>query len=220
MSTTISGQYVFEDTPTVNGNNVLVTGGNTGTITTGTFAARPAASVSGNLYIDTTNNYIWEDNGTSWVQLSTGKVLQTVTGTIAATTGTTQITTAVTAAPTITDGFQIWTQSFTPISASSKLIIEFNLTISHSTASRVVVLSVFSGSTNIGSVAATNTATANNPSSFGFYNTFSPASTATITISARIGGVGAGTLSIEQYNGTTNTLGGKAVTSYTITEVL
>lgn len=32
----------------------------------GTFAARPAAAVRGTYYWDTTNNYLWRDNGTTW----------------------------------------------------------------------------------------------------------------------------------------------------------
>lgn len=219
MPTIASGLYTFEDTPTVNGLSVMLTGGGTGTITTGTLAARPAAGTAGNLYIDTTSNYIWHDTGTTWDAVGTGRVLQTVTGTIARTTGTTVITTSVTAAPTITDGFNIWTQSFTPISASSKIIISFTLTISSGNANRPVILSVFAGNTNIGS-AAVHCPSANLAAGTGIEVVHSPGSTAAITFTARIGTVGAATLSVEQYNGTTNNLGNAAQTEYVIQEVL
>ena len=160
MPTIASGSYSFEDTPTVNGLNVLLSGGGTGTITTGTFASRPAAGTAGNLYVDTTNNYIWVDSGAAWVQLSTGRVLQVVTGSIAASSGTTTVPLDNTA-PTNTEGNLIWTQSFTPISASSRIIISYTITSASSIASATNIMSVFAGTTNIGAVMSRTSATAN-----------------------------------------------------------
>lgn len=149
----------------------------------------------------------------------TGMVLQVVTGSIAASTGTTTVATALNTVPTIAGGFQIWTTSFTPISASSRLIINFNTTSSHSSNARTVITSCFAGSTNIGSYAQ-YFPTANQSFGISYQCVYSPGSTATITISARAGATAAGTLAVSQYNGTTNTLGGAAVSEYTIMEVL
>ena len=149
----------------------------------------------------------------------TGMVLQVVTGSIAASTGTTTVATALNTVPTIAGGFQIWTTSFTPISASSRLIINFNTTSSHNSNARTVITSCFAGSTNIGSYAQ-YFPTANQSFGISYQCVYSPGSTATITISARAGATAAGTLAVSQYNGTTNTLGGAAVSEYTIMEVL
>jgi len=219
MSTTVSGSYAFEDIPTVNGQSVLLSGGGTGTITTGTFASRPAASTAGNLYIDTTNNFVWSDTGAAWVQLSTGTVLQTVSAPILRTTGTTLITTAATAAPTNTDGFQIWSQSFTPLRATSRILIHFNVMVSTNTATGIVTGSVFAGSTNIGTV-ATSLAVINTPYMLPFTLVYSPGSTSAITFTCRVGARATATISVQQYNGTTNTLGNAGQTAYVIQEIV
>jgi len=213
----VLGTESFLTTPDVNGQLVMLNGGSTGTITTGTLAARPAASTAGNLYIDTTNNNIWRDTGAAWVSLN--RVLQVVSGAIPATTGTAQITTALTAVPVLADGTTAWTTSFTPISTSSKLIISFDLTVAHGSAARTVITSVFAGSTNIGS-AAIYLATANTPGSIGVYIVYSPGSTSAITFTAKAGATGNGTFAISQVNSTTGTLGGAAATEYTIMEIL
>lgn len=214
----VLGTQTFLSTPDVNGTPVLLNGGGTPQITTGTTAARPAFGNAGDLYVDTTTNNIYRDTGTSWDNLSSGKLLQMVSGAIAATSGTTQIVTAVTATPTITDGFQIWSTTFTPISATSRICVEFYITSSHGNAARPVIVSCFAGSTNIGSV-ATYMATANVAYPIGMSVVYSPGSTSTITISARAGAVGTGTLTVGRYNGTTNTLGGAASTEFTIMEI-
>jgi len=222
MPTQVLGSDSFLVTPDVNGVLVMLNGGGNAVITSGTTGARPAFGNTGNLYVDTTVNGIYRDTGAAWVLLipaTSGHVLQVVTGNIPATTGTTQITTAVTATPTITDGFQIWATSFTPVSASSKILISFTTSASHGNATRTVITSCFAGNTNMGSV-ANNYPTANLPVPISFECVYSPGSTATITISCRTGATGAGTLSISQYNGTTNTLGGAAVTEYSIMEII
>ena len=68
----VLGSESFLNIPDVNGQLLLVNGGSTGTITTGTFASRPSASTSGNLFVDNTNFVWYYDNGTVWNQLSTG----------------------------------------------------------------------------------------------------------------------------------------------------
>lgn len=216
----IIGDSVIDGTSsTVNGLQVLLNGGSTGTVTTGTFASRPAAGTAGNLYVDTINNVIWRDTGSVWIELSTGSVLQTVQASITNTTGTTTVATAVTAAPTTADGFLIWTQSFTPISASSKIIINFALMVSTGTANRTALCSVFAGSTNVGTTGVT-CATTNVPYSLAMSLVHVPGSTSAITYTCRIGPTTGATIGVQQYNTTTGTLGNAARTEYIIQEIL
>jgi hypothetical protein len=156
-------------------------------------------------------------NGAVWQPL--GRVLQMVSGTIPAITGSTVITTAITAAPTTSDGILIWTQAFTPISASSRIVVSYGLNVAHGTAARTVITSVFAGATNIGS-ASTYLATINTPGSIAYQVVYSPGSIAAITFTARCGATAAGTIAVSQINSTTGTLGGAAATEYMITEIL
>lgn len=216
MPTIASGSYTFEEIPTVNGLNVLLSGGGTGTVSTGTFASRPAPSTAGNLYVDTTNSFIWVDTGSSWTQLSTGRVLQVVSGSIAASSGTTTVP-YDNSAPTSTEGNLIWSQAFTPISSTSRLIITFTITSASSIANGINIMSVFAGTTNIGAVMG-RTQAANTPINMSLHIVYSPGSTSAITFTARHGGSAAATHFCNQTS--TATLGGAASTEYTITEVL
>jgi hypothetical protein len=63
------GKISFLDIPDVNGVNLLPATG-ISTITADAFSARPAAAVSGRLFLDTTNNVIYRDNGSGWDLLS------------------------------------------------------------------------------------------------------------------------------------------------------
>lgn len=197
--------------------NPVIPGTGSLTIPNGTTVQRPASPTSGMERWNTTLGYAELYNGSVWQPL--GRILQLVTAAIPATTGTTTIATALTAAPTTSDGFQIWTTSFTPISSSSKLLIQFNAIISSNTLTRIVVASCFAGTTNIGSSAASTSAT-NVPYPMPYQTIYSPGSTSTITISCRIGPTSAATIAVNQWNGTTDTLGGAAVTNYTIMEIL
>jgi len=215
----VLGTESFLSTPDVNGTLVMLNGGGNPLMSSGITAARPAFGNTGNIFVDTTTNDIYRDTGTAWVLLSQSHLLQMVSGNIAATTGTTTVATALNTVPTIAGGFQIWTTSFTPTVTTSRLVIQFTVTASHGTAARPVITSCFAGSTNIGSVASYMT-TANLAYPIVYQCVYSPGSITPITISARAGSTGSGTLSIGQYNGTTNTLGGAAVTEYTIMEIL
>jgi len=151
------------------------------------------------------------------------KVLQVVTGTIGPSSGTTQVPLDNTV-PTDTEGFQIWSRSFTPLSASSTIIISFTLTVSHATAGRTFTTSVFAGSTNIGAACVSTAITTSFGGAVQAANTMSlqvayaPGSTATITFSARTGTNGSGTAYVNQTSGAT--MGGSLVTEYTIMEVI
>jgi hypothetical protein len=291
MTTNALGKISFLDTPDVNGVDVLLNAGGIPTISSGTTAARPPAAIVGRLYLDTTTNRFYRDNGTSWDDLtqvllldgttdqinvvdgtnvtpsvvsiadnpiipgterirlpvgttaqrpnspaagdtrfnttiskaevfngtywqSCGCVLQIVTGSIP-TTSTTTIVPLDNTIPTNTEGSQIWSTSFTPVSATSTIQVSYSTTVSNNTASRSVITSVFAGTTNLGAVAL-YLPTSNQPYLLTNMVTYTPGSTATITLSARTGPSAAVTCYINQTP--TATLGGALVSKYVIME--
>jgi hypothetical protein len=184
------------------------------TLPTGVTGAR-GSNVAGKLRLNSTLAYPEIGTGTEWLPL--GRVLQVVSGNIAAQTATNSQTPLDATTPLSTEGTQIWTQSFTPISASSKIIITFSLTHVHGTATRTQICAVFAGTTNIGSQAVTCAVAASQyPGSMQVV--YTPGSTAAITFSCRVGSSGTGTWYVN--SGATNTLGGSMVSQYTIKEVL
>lgn len=173
----------------------------------------------GDTRVNSTTNVMETYNGSNWV--APGTVLQVVTGTIPATSGNTQVPLDNTI-PTSAEGFQIWSQSFTPLSSTSRIIIQFMLTVAHGTVARTFTTSVFAGTTNIGSnsvsIASTSTlSTAVAAASQSISIVYTPGSTATITFSARTGTNGGGTAYVNQT--ATATLGGAYVSDFIIAEV-
>lgn len=101
-----------------------------------------------------------------------------------------------------------------PISATSTVVIEFSCTIAQSNNTTTPILSLFSGTTNIGSVAHSgNSARFQN---IGVLEQFQPGATTPVTISARIG---AQTGSVYVNTGPAQTLGGALSSIYRIYEV-
>jgi hypothetical protein len=160
-----------------------------------------------------TTTGVYEDYDTTWSRL--GMVKQVVTGTISATTGTTQ-TPFDNTSPLSIEGNQIWTQSFTPLSSTSLIVIMFSVWVAHGTATRTVICATYRGTTTLTATAATTAAIA---SAANMTTTFvdSPGSTATITYSARVGSSGSGTVYVNQAS--TATLGGTGATRYIIMEI-
>lgn len=289
----VLGKISFLETPDVNGLNVLLNGGGVTSFTADITANFPTAGTVGRIFLDTTVNRFYRDNGTSWDDLtplllldgtpnqidvvdgtnvtpsivsiannvvlpgtagfrppvgttaqrigsptagetrfnstlnkletfngtywsSTNVILQIVTGDIVGASGTTTVPLDNTA-PTITEGWQIWTQSFTPISATSKILIQFDITSSHSANTGTNILSLFAGNTNIGAVAGRTDSAANTATELSISKVYSPGSTAAITFSARLGNPTNGTSYCNRVGA--NTLGGALVSSYIITEV-
>lgn len=191
-------------------------------ISTGTTAQRPVTGAVGEIRYNSSTGRYEAYNGTTWISLQS-VVLQVVTGTISTTTGTTTVPYDATV-PQSTEGFQIWTQSFTPISAASKILINFSITCDNGTAGRTLIMSAFRGTTNIGSAIRAADAGGGiggatvGPGDLGISVVDSPATTSAITYSARIGGDAAGTTYINR--SAAQTLGNACVSSYTIMEVL
>ncbi len=181
----------------------------------GTTAERSGSPVEGDARFNSTLDRPEVYNGANWVPF--GRILQMQTGTITPTSGTTQIPFDSTV-PQNNEGFQIWTTMFTPQSAASRIIVEYTLTVSHGTATRIIITSLFTGGTSAVATASTTTAGANTPQDMTLYHTFLPGSTATITFSARLGSSAAGTCFVG--SGGANTLGGTMGSMYRITEIL
>ena len=184
---------------------------------TGATADRPTGG-NGDIRFNTTLGYPEYYAGGSW--LSPGKVLQMVTGNIAAV-NTTAVIPLDNTVPTSTEGVQIFTTSFTPLSATSRIVVTFSISTNTNTANTSVAASVFAGTVNQGAVVtrcATSTATAGVLYNLSTTVTWSPGSTAAITISGRVGPLATSTCYINSHP--TAFFGGVQVTQYTITEIL
>jgi hypothetical protein len=193
--------------------NAVVPGTQSMTLPGGVTSQRPVIPLPGMIRYNATLGYNEKYTGAYWGPF--GLLLQLVTGNISSSTGTTQIPFDNTT-PLITEGHQIWTTSFTPISATSQIIINYTMLVATSTAGRFATTSVFFG-TPIVSATSTLLATTNSPYNLCHQAVFVPGSTATITLQARCGLNNTGTLSINQSNATN--LNGSAVTRYTIMEI-
>lgn len=180
----------------------------------GTTAQRPGAPGAGDQRFNTTLGWTEEYNGAFWSPM--GRILQVVTGSIAAGT-TTSIIPYDNTAPSTGDGALAWSQSFTQLSTTSRVIIQWTATIASSTttSNNSIITATFAGTTNIGS---TITRVNTNNRGYAIANTISyvPGSTAAVTYSMRFGGQ-SGTSYINTT--TSGTLGGTLVSQYIITEV-
>lgn len=196
----------FADNPVLPGTEgVVLPGGST--------AQRPASPIPGEIRYNSTLGYNEKYTGSHWGPL--GLVLQQVTGTIPASTGSTQLPWDNTV-PLITEGVQIWSTSFTPISATSRIIVQFAITVASSVAARASTTAVFYGNTIFGA-SGNYCQTVNVPYNTSLSMVRASGSTATVTIQARTGLNGTGTSFVNQTSA--GTLGGAAVSQYTITEI-
>lgn len=196
-------------------NNVQLPGLEGITFPSGATSQRPVTALAGETRFNSDLAYVETYASGFWQPL--GQVLQTVTGTIAASSGTVTVPLDNTI-PQNNEGNLIWSQTFTPLSTASKIIIAYSITVASSTASRTIILSTFAGSTNIGSIIQTASATANAGTNMVFYNSYAPASTAAILFTARLGTSASATTYCNQTSAAA--LGGALATKYTIMEVL
>ena len=183
----------------------------------GATADRPAGNAA-DLRYNTTVGYIETFVGTEWTPV--GRVLQMVTGSIAAV-NTTAVIPLDNTIPTSTEGVQIFTTSFTPISSVSRIVVSYTISVATNTNNVSVATSIFGGTTNMGATVtrcATSTTTSGVLYSLSNQVAWSPASTAAITISARVGPLAASTCYVNSLP--TALFGGALVTDYTITEIL
>lgn len=181
----------------------------------GTTAQRPASPVAGDIRFNSTLGYAEKYTGAYWGAL--GLTLQVVTGTISATSTTSQIPNDNTA-PQSTEGTTMWSTSFTPVSATSRVIIIYTATVATSSTStnNAIITACFSGTTNLGST-VNRANTANYGYAMANNIVYQPGSTATVTLQVRFGPTTTGT----GFCNTTSlaSLGGTLVSQYIIMEI-
>lgn len=186
-------------------------------IPAGATADRPASPSPGDIRYNTSTGFKETYNGSYWAPA--GTILQVLTGQIPATTTTSQIQFDNTT-PLITEGSQIWSQTFTPISPSSRILVEYCLTVACSTVARTITTSLFSDTTIVAAssqIIPTGATTQNLPHSLALRYVQQGTSITPITFSARCGASGTGTTSVNSTS--SGTLGGTLVSYYTITEI-
>jgi hypothetical protein len=197
--------------------NPVIPGTEAMRLPTGTTAQRPGAPLAGVTRFNSTTSTQETYTGTYWSPA--GRVLQVVTGPINATTTTAQVPFGNTV-PTNTEGVQVWAQAFTPLSATSRILVQFSITVAQNTVAQVITASVFAGATNIGAssqLVAPVATTQNLPFPLSYQVVFQPGSTSPITFTCRVGANGTGTTSINTTP--SGTLGGALVSHYTIMEI-
>jgi hypothetical protein len=118
-------------------------------------------------------------------QNANGTVAQKIIGEVAQVSGTSQIAYGNTA-PVSTAGTQIWSQAFTPKSATSDIAIEFSGFVDSGTNNRYVTLTCFRGTTLIGLTSA-YIASTNSPNAVCLRLMDNPNTTSSVTYSMRIG---------------------------------
>jgi len=195
-------------------NDPVLPGTGSVTLPSGTTAQRDSTAVNGKIRWNTDLLQVEVSDTNLYRPL--GKVLQMLTGNIVQTTGTTILPHDATL-PTITEGFQIWTQTITPTYTNSTIVVIFDLHAECSAATGRVSVSLFNGNTCISANSA-YTGVANTPMHQGINKTFSPGVVTPITLSARIGPSAAATVYVNR--GNTETFGGTTNTSYIIMEII
>ena len=221
MSTHL-GTTAFLETPTVNGQYVLLNLDNTPSIGQG--VALPLASTAGRLFFNTVENILYRDTGSAWVRVSS-PIIQVVSGTITPTSGNVIIPYDATT-PTSSEGIQIWSQSFTPLRADSTILIATNSFYATSSSADIYVLgATFSGTTCIGAQMLGFTTNSSNGSNFSVLARHTSGSTTTRTYSFRAGPHASATIYVAQGNtsggvpGVTNQFGGINTGMFSITEI-
>lgn len=124
-------------------------------------------------------------NGVNSVTLSTTGVKQSFSGTIGEISGTTDIPVDNTV-PLVTEGTQVFSQTITPTSTSSKITIDFTTMASVSNNNRVVTLALFRGNTFI-CARAQSFVSAGDGLTHQIRFTDTPGTTSPVTYSVRVG---------------------------------
>lgn len=183
MPTPVYGSNSFTNIPDVNGTPVLLNGGGVAQISSGIYSSLPVAGNTGNLYIDTTNNSVWRDNGTAWDPLS--RVLNVYSAPGAVTTTTANTLALSNTIPPVTMGIQVASITLTPVSVNSSFLITSTAMVDLQTSNAVATFAAFQGTVCISFSTASTSATGRLQSVA--INTFvSPATTSSITFQTRI----------------------------------
>jgi hypothetical protein len=183
MPTPIYGSHSFTNIPDVNGAPVLLNGGGTGQIATGTLASRPSPGNTGDLFVDTTNFAIWHDTGSDWGPLS--RVLNVYTAPGIVTTTTANLLALSNTIPPVTMGIQYNSITLTPLTTLSRFLIIASPVLSVGTSNAVLTCAAFLNNTCIGFSSVTPSAV-NRPETANLNLISAPNSTSSLTFSIRI----------------------------------
>lgn len=202
--------------------NPIIPGTGSIQVPSGTDAQRTSPASNGMIrYNTTTNNYeAWVVD--KWVNLalfSEGGTFQlnAYLGSIPSTSGTSTIPYDSTA-PLITEGTEIWTRTVTPSATESRYVVECPFTVDLGTSNRVLIVSIFRDSINLGTALFYSTG-GGRPITLSMKVNDNPNTISPITFSMRAGvGAGAGTWYINATAGG-QTLGGTLVSQYEIREL-
>jgi len=184
------------------------------TLPTGTTAQRPASPPTGAVRFNSTLGFAEKYTGAYWGPF--GLVLQCVVGAIPASSGTGTIPYDSTV-PLVTEGNQIWSVTFTPISATSRILIQYQISAASSSTAVMIIGTTFAGSTCLRSVATRSASASGQNMPLDQIIVHQPGSTAAITYSGRLGSSTAATTYCNQSSAVT--LGGTMASQFIIMEI-
>lgn len=227
MSTPIYGSHSFTNTPDVNGTLVMLNGGGNDKMTSGLYSSIPSFGNTGHLYIATDQNIIYRDTGTAWVPLTSAfSIKNFYSGSIGILTGGSSIDASTTV--TISQGSQIMSQSITPTSTSSNIIINYSAPVGVSTLGRGTVIALFAGNTFLTATEAwfpsvsgfLSSSDVNGARQASIHFVHQPGTTSSITYSMRIGiTAGSGIWYLGRGSDGAHDFGGNNNTTWSITEI-
>lgn len=166
----VKGKDNYTVMPQINSVDIVPSGGTTGQVLT---------------KINATNyNYSWQTPSAG------GKLVKYTRQTVSAQSGGTTIPYDNTV-PLSTEGTQIWTTSYTPLSASNVVRIHLSGNVDTGSNGRGIIFALFRGTTCI-DVSTVWVVAAGDLNGMGFTYTDSPATTSAITYSIRVGIFGGG----------------------------
>ena len=196
--------------------NPVLPGTSSVTLPTGTTAQRPVSPVGGMLRHNSTTGMSEHYAVSASAFVPFGKVLQVLTGSIPAATGSTTFTPGATA-PTSTTGTQIWSQAITTQTNTSRVSINFTLSLDVTNDGKLITVAIFRGTTCI--LTSLNYMVKHGePQTCTISFDDTPGAAGTYTYSARVA-VDANTWYVNSnFNGWT--LGGTLISKYRLTEVL
>ncbi len=201
--------------------NPVIPGTGSVQVPAGTTAQRTSPAANGMIRFNTTTNQYEAWVVDKWVGLqlfSEGGTFQlnAYLGPIPSTSGTSAVPYDSTE-PLITEGTEIWTRTITPSTVSSRFIVECPFTVDLGTSNRVLIVSIFRDTINLGTALFYSTG-GGRPITLSMKLNDIPNTTSPITFSMRAGvGAGSGTWYINATAGG-QTLGGKLVSQYEIRE--
>ncbi len=196
--------------------NPILPGNESVTLPIGTTAQQPISPTTGMIRFNSDISTVEQYRSGGWSTVA--KIQQILTGNIPSASDVTIIPYDNTI-PLISEGTEIWSQAITPLSTSSKIEVQFGITVDSSSSNGIIIVALFRGTTCVTARTwGTGSGNGDRPDSVAIDFTDSPATTSSVTYSVRIGTT-AGTWYCNSTSGGTD-LGGVLVSSYKLSELL